>query len=540
MLKSFNNPSNFSNGAFNEAITEFVMGKNQPDIYMYAYVGDESIYQKSFTRERIVNHINTAELRYGVQRFNGTGTLGGGAEQLYNSILWSRIYYPYLMLPIFSPRRGAINDHFDIKGLDENCGAILGCLIDPDQALKQAKYTIEDKILGASAVWYAMCNRENMDGLQDLMQKIISVTDEKPNLIVSDTEKNEVAYKWRDSPLKENYRPISMYSLDMSCLKLLSYDIIIKMANKLGDIDVSKKFTQLYKELKEKINSMLYCREVGLYMNRYVTGEWATSVGATSFYPLICGAVESDKIDKLIACLTDPKLFWGECVVPTLSRNHKEYGKKSKPDNNGKKNPPFFKYRGSIIPYVNFLIYYGLVRYDFDKIASEIAKKSARMWQNNDNTGILNYEYYLPTGKVNKASPSSMGNLMQYIAVRELLDMEYDNGEESLRFGTFICGENALNNVKLRSHVYSVLSDDKHTLLIMDGINVFRGDGGKFKVRRFLMTDSGASFEIISNENITINLNVQNPETKKLTRYYFITKAGKCKVEAKNGLVKII
>lgn len=540
MLKSFNNPSNFANGAFNEAITEFVMGKNQTEVCMYAYVGDESIYEKSFTRERIINHINTAELRYGVQRFSGAGTLGGGAEQLYNSVLWSRIYYPYLMLPIFSPRRGAINEHFDIKGLDENCGAILGCLIDPQQALTQAQYTVEDKILGAITAWYAVCNLETIDGLRELMQKIIAVTHERPHLVVSDSEKNEVAYKWRDSPLKENYRPIPMYSLDMSCLKLLSYDIIIKMARRLDDNAVIDKFSALYGELKEKINSMLYCSAVGLYMNRYVTGEWATSVGGTSFYPLICGAVDSDKVDRLIGCLTDPKLFWGECVVPTLSRNHKEFGKKSKPDNNGKRNPPFFKYRGSIIPYVNFLIYYGLVRYDFDKIASEIARKSAMMWQRNENTGILNYEYYLPTGKVKKTSPSSMGNIMQYIAVRELLDLEYDACEESLRFGTFVAGENALNNVKLCSHVYSVLSDDNHTLLIMDGINVFRGDGGKFKVRRFTLTDSGASFEIISSNNITVNLNVQNPDTKKLTRYYFITKAGRCKVEAKNGLVKFL
>jgi len=540
MLKSFNSPSNSANGAFNEAIMEFVMGKNQQDIFMYAFVGDKDVYDKVFTKERIAKHLQTAELRYGVNRFSGKGILGYGAEQLYNSVLWSRTYYPYLMMPIFSPRRGAINEHYDIKGLDENCGALLGCIIDPEQSLTQAKYTVEDKILGAITAWYALCNHCNKEQVNAFMQKIIAVTDPKPQLVVSDVDKNEVAYKWRDSPLKETYREVSMYSLDMSCLKLLNYDVIIKMAQKLDDQDIVKDYTKKYNELKNKINSMLFCSSVGIYMNRYVTGEWATSIGATSFYPLICGAVEPDKIDKVVATLTNPKLFWGDCVVPTLSRNHKEYGKHSKPDNNGKRTLPYVKYRGSIIPYVNFLIYYGLIRYDLHNIASEIAKKSAMMWQHNETTSVLNYEYYLPTGRVQKTSPSSMGNLMEFIAVRELIDLEYFDEEQGLRFGTFVAGENSLNNVKLCEHVYSINCDDNRTVLVMDGQNIFKGEGGKFKIRHFVLNETGASFEIISQQNITVNLNILNNSTKKVTRYYFIARSGRCKVEAQDGLVKFL
>lgn len=539
LLKSFNKPSDFANGAFNESIMEFVMGKNQPEIYMYAYIGDKSVYEKNFTQERIANQLQTAELRYGVNRFNGSGVLGSGAERMYNSVLWSRMYYPYFMDVIFSPRRSEIDNHFDIRGLDENCGAIWGCLVEPEKSVSQAYYTVEDKIMGALTVWYSLVNAGTVDNHREILDKLIAVNPTNSNLIVSDNNKSEIAYKWSDSPLKEQYKTTSMYSLDLSCLKLLDFDIIIRFAKKVGATEIVEQYEKVYEELKAKINETLFCRPLGMYMNRYVTGEWATSVGATSFYPLICGAVEEDNLSGVIKSLTDPELFWGDFVVPTLSRNHKEFGKKSKPDNNGKRSLPFLKYRGSIIPYVNFIIYYGLVRYGESKIAGEVAKKSATLWFQNESVGVLNYERYLPTGRAQKTSPSSAGNMLEYIAVKELIDLEYFDGDEGLRFGTLVDGENTLNNISILGHVYSISVDDSRTVLIMDGQNIFRGDGGKFKVRHFRLTDNGGSFDIETSNNITVNLNVVHPETKKMTRYYFIAKPGKNHIEAKDGLVNI-
>ena len=50
MAQSFNKPSDSANGAFNEAIMEFVINKNQPSVYVYAAVGDEKIFSSDVPR----------------------------------------------------------------------------------------------------------------------------------------------------------------------------------------------------------------------------------------------------------------------------------------------------------------------------------------------------------------------------------------------------------------------------------------------------------------------------------------------------------
>ena len=66
MAQALSKPSDSANGAFNEAIMEFVINKNQPSVYLYAAVGDEDIFDIEVPRiDKIIKQIETAELRYG-------------------------------------------------------------------------------------------------------------------------------------------------------------------------------------------------------------------------------------------------------------------------------------------------------------------------------------------------------------------------------------------------------------------------------------------------------------------------------------------
>lgn len=541
---SYSHPSDTANGAFNEGIMEFVINKQQPSVYVFACVGNESIFNVELPRyDKVISQIETAELRYGVNKTAGTGVLGAPAERMFNSILWSRIYYPYLLTEIYSPKR-TMDTNFDISGIEENCSAILGSFTGIDKAIQQLKYTVEDPVLAVLAVWHVYAHSSDKTEMLLQFRKLSALYPPKAELVVSNSSKNEVAYKWTDSPLKEKYNPQPMYSLDLSSIRLLAFDLLERIASYF-ELDDKAKYEKAKEEMIKIINDTLWNEKEGLYMNRYVSGQWSVGVGATSFYPLIAGAVDTaEKLSALVNNLTNPKRFWGQYIVPTLSIDHKEFGKKSKPDNNGIKTPPYLQYRGSIVPYVNYIIYHGLTRYGLDEVAGYVAEKSAQLWAANESDNVLNFSLYLPSGKRVKKEGylSGNGNMLALIGVQELIDLEYfrpDLRTEALRFGTFVGGTHSISKLRLFNHAYSIEVDDVCTKLIMDNENLFKGEGGKMVVRNFLLdSEGGCEFMIDAHATVNIHLNVPTG-TKKPLKYFFIVPAGKSIVRASGGMVNI-
>ncbi len=545
MAQALSKPSDSANGAFNEAIMEFVINKNQPSVYLYAAVGDEDIFDIEVPRiDKIIKQIETAELRYGVNKTMGAGVLGGPVEKMLNSVLWSRIYYPYLMTDIYSPCRATLDNNFDIDGTEVNCAALLGAVAGVDKALAQLEYTSEDKIMSVLSMWHIFSRISDKSSVLGLYKKFKSLYPPVSSLVIADPDKNEVAYKWEDSPLKEKYVPSAMYSLDLSCLKLLAFDILRRVALYF-DFPEHKKYDKACGEMIQLINDTFWNDVAGLYMNRYVMGQWGRSYGATSFYPLIAGAVDTQqKLSKLVNSLTDPHKFWGKYVVPTLSMDNSEYGRRGKPNNNGYREPPYLLWRGSIVPYVDYIIYHGLCRYGLDDIAGQMALKSAKLWADNESDNVVNYSVYLPTGKRVKSKKylSANGNMLALIGMQELIDLEYfrnDLKTESLRFGTFVEGNNSLSNVRFHSRSYSIDVNDMSTILMVDNVKLFKGEGGKFVVRNFIETKTGCEFLIDARANITVNLSVPDKTDKKVTKYFFIVPYGKSKVVAEGGMVNI-
>ncbi len=540
---SYMPPSDSANGAFNEAIMEFVINSRQPSVYLYACVGDADIFDSEMPRfDRVKSQIETSELRYGVNKTMGSGELGEPVERMHNAILWSRVYYPYLLTEIYSPKRSVLNNHFDIVGTDENCSAVLGCYTGAEKAVHQLRYTLEDKIMSIIAVWHNYMHMTDRSDMLLQYRKLIKLYPPIASPVIAEKNKNEVAYKWTDSPLKEKYNSAPMFSLDLSSLKLLAFDVLERIAA-LFDLPEKDKYAKARAEMSDIINETFWCEDAGLYMNRYTTGQWAGSVGATSFYPLLAGAVDTaEKLSALVNNLTDTKMFWGDYVIPTLSADNREYGRPSKPDNNGKRTPPYLEYRGSIVPYVNYIVYHGLKRYGLDEIAGSFAKKSAALWAANESDNVENFSVYLPKGKRARVEDyiSTNGNMLALIGLQELIDLEYFRPDlkSALRFGTFLSGTNSVSNLKLLGHVYSIEVTDESTALIMDDINMFKGEGGKFIVRNFLLDGAGGGeFMIDAKQNISINLVL--PSNKKTVKYFFIAPSGKSTVRAANGMINI-
>lgn len=542
--KSYMPPSDSANGAFNEAIMEFVINRHQPNVCVYASVGDQDIFDVELPRlDRIQSLIETSELRYGVNKTMGSGDLGAPVERMLNAVLWSRVYYPYFLTEIFTPKRTLLDNHFDMDGTDENCSAILGCYTGTSNALGQLSYTLEDKIMAVFAVWHNYMHITDRTRLFNEYQKLAKLYPPVATPVVAEKSKNDVAFKWTDSPLKEKFNPTAMFSLDLSSLKLLAFDVLERIAAMFDLSEDRVKYAKAKTDMKKIINDTFWCEGEGLYVNRYTTGQWAAAIGATSFYPLLAGAVDTQqKLSLIVNNLTDTNRFWGDYVIPTLSIDNREFGKRSKPDNNGRRTPPYLEYRGSIVPYVNFIVYHGLKRYGLDELAAQIAQKSAALWSANETDNVENYSVYLPKGKrVQKGEYlSANGNMLALIGMQELIDVEYFRPDlkDAIAFGTFLMGFNSVTNLKLLDHMYSIEVTDESTALIMDELNMFKGEGGKFIVRNFVTDgEGGGEFMIDAKQNITINLNL--PSDKKTVKYFFIVPAGKSAVKAAGGMVNI-
>ena len=538
--QSYSKPLDSANGAFNEAIMDFMLGSWQSSVYVYAAVGERDYLIDGVPNiEEVQKTIDTAELMYGVNKTMGTGVLGAPTERMLNSILWSRIYYPYLLSDIFAPTRLKLNKYFDISGSEENCSAILGSIIS-QKASKQLSITVEDKILAVLAAWNAHVRIGDVAVSHDLYQRLVAQYEPVTKLEEDNGNGERIAYKWSDSPLKETHS-IQMYSLDLSCLKLLAFDILERFSMVLGHEQNAARYANVKEEMIALINDTFYNEATGLYQNRFQKGGFSKRVGATSFYPLIAGAVISqDRLLRLVNNLLNPKLFWSKYPIPTLAINDKEFGKIGKRDNNGKRNPAFLEYRGSVVPYVNYIIYMGLARCGLEEVAADLAFKSCKLWANNESDNVENYAMYLPSGKRRKEREylSSNGNMLAMIGQLELIDLEIfkpDLQTNALRFGTFCEGVHSISNVKLLGRSYSVEVLEDSTTLLEDEIPIFRGDGGRFVIRDFLQTDTG--FEFLLNTKADIAITLLGTAESVPTR--FKAPIGKSFVALENGKVSI-
>lgn len=541
---SYMPPSDFANGAFNEAIMEFVINRRQPNVYVYAAVGDKDIFDAELPRpDRIESLISSGELRYGVNKTMGTGVLGAPIERMFNAVYWSRVYYPYLLTEIFTPTRTTLDNNFDIDGTGENCAAILGSYTGTPQAIRQLEYTLEDKIMAVFAVWHNYMHVADRSGMYEAYKKLSKLYPPVASPVITEKNKNEVAFKQTDSPLKEKFNPMPMFSLDLSSFKLLAFDILERIAA-VFDLPEKAAYAKAKTEMRRIINETFWCEEEGLYINRYTTGQWASAVGATSFYPLIAGAVDTaEKLSLIVNNLTDSNRFWGDYVIPTLSMDNREFGRRSKPDNNGRRTPPYLDYRGSIVPYINFIVYHGLKRYGLDELAAAVAQKSAALWSANESDNVENYSVYLPNGKraLSDNYLSANGNMLALISMQELIDVEYFRPDmrTAFAFGTFVAGINAVTNVKLCDHAFGVEVTDEGTTLIMDDVCLFKGDGGKFVVRNFIFDgEGGGEFMIYAKNNIAVDL-LLPAANKRTVKYFFIVPPGKSSVKASDGMVNI-
>ena len=135
------------------------------------------------------------------------------------------------------------------------------------------------------------------------------------------------------------------------------------------------------------------------------------------FYPLISGAPDPARADRLMENMLDTTLFWGDYVIPTVAKNDPSY-------------PGQGYWRGRIWPPTNYLVYLGLKNYASDEVVADFVLTSAKMAQDEwEKHGNLHENYSGITGEGIGTAAYCWGGLMQFMLLEELIGINNPKGQ---------------------------------------------------------------------------------------------------------------
>jgi hypothetical protein len=315
-------------------------------------------------------------------------------------------------------------------------------------------------VAGAVPPW-----EENANGKQRAMWE--SGQDDLPN--------------WEDASFDETAGTLTMDCVDLNSLYALDAYCLSQIAGILNISEDYELYLREYKQLKELINSRLWNEREGFYFDRHWDGRFSTRKAASNFYPLIARIPDERQAALMIRRLLDPKEFWGDYVLPSISRDD-----------------PLFKdqqyWRGTIWPPTNYLVYQGLKAYRFDPVAAEFAKKSQSLFlRNYENFQLCPENFDSRTGEAGDQRFQSWGPLFAVVALEEYLDF---TPWEGFRFGMLspdIKGK--LTRLAIRGRHYTVEVSRSRIRLLEEDKEIVRANGGAV-FRHFLYSENEVSFEI--------------------------------------------
>jgi putative isomerase len=187
---------------------------------------------------------------------------------------------------------------------------------------------------------------------------------------------------------------------------------LAELARRIGRNEVVGELNGRADKYAAKLKT-LWCEKTGLFLNKRLdTGEFQTRLSPTHFYPLLAKVATPSQAQRMIdEHFFNPQEFWGEWILPSISRNDELY-----PDQD--------YWRGRIWAPMNFLVYLGLCNYDLPQARQAlVAKSEALLLKEWREKGHVHENYCADTGAgCGKESSDAFyhwGGLLGLISVME-------------------------------------------------------------------------------------------------------------------------
>ncbi len=298
---------------------------------------------------------------------------------------------------------------------------------------------------------------------------------------------------WDRAVYSEATGTLTMNCVDLNSLYALDAWCMAQIARILENEQEFTNYTEEYEQMKTLINDRLWNEADGFYYDRYWDGSFSPKKAASNFYPLLAKIPDQERALLLKKRLLSEEEFWGEYIVPTISRDDQEFADQD-------------YWRGKIWSPTNYLIYQGLKAYGFDAVASEYAKKSAELFMRSwINFQLCPENFDSRTGEAGGSRHQSWGPLFALIALEEYMDFTPWDG---FRFGMIQPEKSGkLSRLYIQGRHYDVEVAPKKVKLKEEGRMILEVNKAAV-FRRFLYSEGEVAFSIKTLKRAEIKVNL--------------------------------
>ena len=187
-------------------------------------------------------------------------------------------------------------------------------------------------------------------------------------------------------------RTLTVTMLCQNCLYVASARIMARWADRLGNTADAVWLRGEAERVARRIQERLYCERDGFFRNRHWNGEFSSVKTMTLFYPLLAGIADDAVKARLKEMLCDPKQFWGDNMIPTVSRDEATYCDGLDGAGN--------YWRGNCWPPTTYMVYLAIKEAGWDDLAAEYARRVCDQFMEYWRAHGHAYENYPPEGKV--------------------------------------------------------------------------------------------------------------------------------------------
>ena len=268
---------------------------------------------------------------------------------------------------------------------------------------------------------------------------------------------------WDDTPHFQGAEMIgktmNVYAVDLCALWAMDAHYLSLIAKAIGDEQAAAQHQRDADEMNKRINEHLWNEELGIYCSRFFDNEdgsrgaFLTKLAPLNFYPLISGAANEEQARRALQIMSDSEQFWGEWIIPTLSRREPEFHRQR-------------YWSGNIWGPANYLTWLGVKRYATDEFKAEYAQKSVHLFMNNWlGAGYCGENYFTLNGRVCSNPNYTWGALLCLIGIESVVDIADDG---TIKRGTGYNEPVRLENIVLGGKEYTVSVDYQKPTIRME------------------------------------------------------------------------
>lgn len=305
-------------------------------------------------------------------------------------------------------------------------------------------------------------------------------------------------------------RTLTVTLLCQNCLYIASAQIMARWAERLGHDADAAWLRGEAERVTGRVRERLYCEKDGFFRDRFWSGGFSPVKAMTIFFPLLAGIADDRVKAKLRETLLDPKQFWGENLMPTVSRDDPAYCDGL--DGTGN------YWRGNCWPPTTYMVYLSIKEAGWDELAAEYARRVCGQFMEYWRAHGHAYENYPAEGKVN---PRFLyinnwgGREVRYVwsgmlplcGLEEVFAPETARG--GVRFGNPHLKEaSAWRNFTWRGMRVEAEAGPRRTRVVVGDAWSFLAEPG-IAVRGFAVDADGVAFSAVAREQTCARLEVK-------------------------------